>query len=125
MLYFFIGSGLISSSDVLIAYNLLSSGANLYSPLKPVEVKYPSKASVRVLWIIFLESSTKVHLSPGGTLVAINSLCSITYVSITFPFLSLKDQFQGVCFFQVCLQLRLLLVKLYLQLKQHFVKHFL
>ena len=43
------GSGLISSSDVLIAYNLLPKGSNLYSPLKLVAPRYASKVSVRDL----------------------------------------------------------------------------
>jgi len=73
-------SGCITSCTCLITYNLLSIGANLYSPLNRVSRKYDSNTSVRELCITFLISFLRVHLSPGGTLIAISSLCSVVLV---------------------------------------------
>ena len=73
-------SGSSISCTCLITYNLLSRGANLYSPLNLVSRKYDSSTSVRELWIIFLTSFLSIHLSPGGILVAISSLCSVVLV---------------------------------------------
>lgn len=73
-------SGCITSCTCLITYNLLSIGASLYSPLKRVSRKYASNTSVRELCITFFTSFLSIHLSPGGTLIAISSLCSVVLV---------------------------------------------
>lgn len=63
---------------------MLSRGASRYSPLNWHTLKYASNVSVILAYIILRGSLTRIHLSPGGTLVAISSLCSVIFVVGSF-----------------------------------------
>lgn len=44
-----------------------------------------------LLYITFLVSETKVHRSPGGTLVAISSLCSVIFLVLSFIWIYINN----------------------------------